>query len=235
MECPIRSVYCQKIKMLMRSQARFLAVLIGMLFIFPACAGVFGTRQTAEFEVHLQRVTVEEAGKQIDTFSTDRIENRGDPGMNRHVFDGEILRIEWRLRGDAVRFSVTNRTDDTLQINWNEAVYKANDHRPRTPILSGGRHDVDAPQPVMEIAPGGTRSDHFLPEGYVEHVEGHWKRRHPVLPVQQQTYESTPSFHRRARSWQGARIWIRLPVEQEDERSVYSFQFKIRAVEFPET
>jgi hypothetical protein len=143
------------------------------------------------------------------------------PGHLR--FKDDAIAIEFRVTQDLIAFSLTNKTNGTIRIPWDDVAFvavggeaKAMAHRGRLPI------NRDLPQMPTVVPPSSTAVDDLIPWSHIEDgelLEG------GILPV-----ECGPARCVALEGMEGEIFGLHMPIEIEGVRRDYNFKFRIDEV-----
>ena len=101
---------------------KHVACLLISLFLY-ACAGLYPQPYTGTYDVELVSVErpaeVKERYGKSDTIST----VAGDAGITEYKYEDELFRTYWRVGKTSIHFRIENKTDHSIKVIWDEAVY----------------------------------------------------------------------------------------------------------------
>ncbi len=211
-------------------RAKVLVLGLACLFLFSCEAFIF---HRVHYNIALSEVErPAEAKERYGEYKISEMEPTEEKGFT-YVFEDEMIKILWLPTGVMLGFQITNKTDHSIKIIWDEAAYvdeNGESHR----VMHGGVKYVDkeAPQPPSVVVRRGTLSDLILPTDYVSYTSGTyggWNER-PLLPSEQMGGDPQ-TLLRSARKFVGKTIQVLLPIQIETVTNDYIFSFVVEDVE----
>jgi len=151
----------------------------------------------------------------------------------KYVFEDEMIKVFWLPTSSGISFRMTNKTDHSIRIIWDEAAYvdeNGESHR----VMHGGIKytEKEAPQPPSVVVRKGTLADVIFPTDYVSYSSGRyggWSEK-PLLP-NEQTGGDPQVLLSASKEFIGKTIQVLLPIQIEDVTNDYIFSFKIENAE----
>lgn len=139
---------------------------------------------------------------------------------NTIVYSDDDLAIGFSsILNTAVRFSIQNKTDQTMRIIWDDTVFVDIDNSTSRVMHLGVRYiDRNDSQPPTVIPSGARVDDQIVPTKNVYYQSGRyggWRTR-PIIPQDS-----------RALDYDGQVISVVMPIEIGGERSEYRFDFEV--------
>ena len=148
----------------------------------------------------------------------------------RYVFEDELVHITWYVTAQRVHFSLTNKTEHSLKIIWDDGGYMDAAGQSHRIMHSGVKFlDKQNPQPPTVVVRGGKVSDIVYPTSYATYGGGAkgWSEAPLFSPVS--------SFCRLeiegATKHIGEKVQVLLPLEVEGVVNEYLFVFEVADVE----
>ncbi len=190
------------------------AAIVSCMFIAQSCV----MQQAQKIVVHLSAVESPENAKvqfgkrKVLTF------NDGDKQECRYVDD--YINIVWIVDYEGFGFSLTNKTDYTIKINWDDISYIDITGNVRRVMHSGVKNiDKSNSQPATSIPRKATITDLLLPADNVYYESGKYGgwRIEPLIP--DTTYSSGGA--------EGKTMTILMPIMIENVQNDYIFEFVI--------
>ncbi len=164
----------------------------------------------------------EQYGKQLIT----KVE--GDSA--KYSFSDDLMEIIWLPANDGFFFDLTNKTDHSIKIIWDEAVYINRQGQSMGVIHYGIKYtEKSRPQAPSVVARGTTLSDVVFPKNYVSWgyeswVESPlWGKPGDLADVQNIANVTV-----------GENVKVLLPLQIEDTVNEYIFNFKFNDFEIKE-
>ena len=146
----------------------------------------------------------------------------------QYVFEDEMIKILWLIGESQFGFFMTNKTDHSIKIIWDEGAYVDENNGSHRIIHSGDKYaQIDDPQPPSVIVRKGTLSDIVVPSDAI-YYSGGWQQRY-LLPTAQMAGDPN-LFLDENRKLIGKNIQVLLPIQIEDVTNDYIFIFKINDV-----
>ena len=196
--------------------------------IISGCGALLATHR-AYYDIALEQVerpadASVRYGKQMVTKS------EGD--TTKYYFEDEMVRIVWLPSPKVITFLLTNKTDHSIKIIWDEAAYVDTEGITHRVMHSGVKYiDRNNSQPPTVVVRGGTISDLILPTDYVYWASGQyggWWEESPLFPYKSGNPDQLAA---EAQQYVGKTIQILLPLQIEDVVNEYLFTFRVRDVQ----
>lgn len=194
----------------------------------------------AYYDISLSEV--ERPLKAKERYGEQKIEKMQEEGSQKYYFEDEMVKIVWIPTSSEIDFLLTNKTDHSIKIIWDEAAYVDENgvsHR----VLHSGTKLVDRnnPQAPTVVVRKGSATDMIYPADYVSFASRSWIYR-PLLPNHTDdwiynlnagyTGENLPNkLLKDANSIVGKTIQVLLPLQIEDVVNEYIFTLKVNSVE----
>jgi hypothetical protein len=194
------------------------------LFILPllltSCVTYTGT-----YKVGLQEV---ESPKNIkEQFGETKIVNFQDKGVTKYSYEDTLIKIIWLPTEKQFVFNLTNKSDHSMKIVWDETVYVDENGASQKVIHAGVKYsEMGASQPSTTIVKGAYLDDLIMPTGNVHYVSGQyggWSEK-PLFNGKAYSNEQLEALKA---SYLGKVVKILLPIKIEDTINEYLFTFKI--------
>ena len=94
-------------------------------------------------------------------------------GVDRYVFEDDLMRIVWLFTASQASFDLLNKTTHSMKVQWDEAAYMDEDGNSHRVMHAGVKYSQrDAPQPPTVVVRGGRISDIVYPTSYVSYTSG---------------------------------------------------------------
>jgi hypothetical protein len=164
-------------------------------------------------------------------YGTDLLEISSEGGMRVSYFEDGLVSIVWHPGPSGIAFELTNRLDQSIEIDWEASIYvdeKGASHR----IIHSGVESaaVERRQSPSQVAPGEKLSQVVRSADNVSFESGihpRW-RETPLLPV---TDNNGPRLTMAAEECVGKKIELVLALRVGGENKPYSFIFAVEGVE----
>jgi len=198
--------------------------LFGVVMAFLAGCAAF----RASYDIRLTEVERPAQAKQ--RYGEQKITQIEEEGVNKYYFEDEMVKIVWIPTSSHVSFILTNKTNHSIKIVWDEAAFVDENGVSHRVMHSGVKYiDRNNPQPPSVVVRNGTITDLVIPTDNIHYVSGqygYWKKV-PLFPVSSVNAEKLRS---RSQIYIGKTIQVLLPLQIEDVVNEYIFTFEINCV-----
>lgn len=207
----------------MRSTVYLLMGII-VLSVLMGCASV-----QAQYDIELQEV--ERPAQAKERYGEQRIATTQEAGVNKYVFEDEMVKVLWLPTTDAVHFSLINKTSHSIKIIWDEAAYvdiSGSSHR----VMHYGVKYIDRnnPQPPTIVVRNGSIEDLVFPTENVYYSSGKyggWRE----LPLFPSSGYSADELNSKIEPYRNKSFQVLLPLQIEDVVNEYIFVFNIKNIQ----
>lgn len=150
---------------------------------------------------------------------------------DKFTYEDELISAVFYVAEKQVAFAITNKTQHTIKINWDESAYIDVNGKTSKVIHSGIRYmDKSAPQAPSVIVKGGILEDIVAPVDYIYYSDG-WKTKYLF-----QNYDfNEQEMRSTANLYVGKAIKVLLPIVIEDVQNDYIFTFTINDAKIERT
>ncbi len=152
-----------------------------------------------------------------------------DKAEGKYYFEDKLVSIIWMLSARGISFILSNKTDHSIKIIWDEVSYVDSLGISHRVMHSGIKYiDRNNPQPPTVIVRKGTVNDLLFPTDYVRYVSGRYGgwTNDPLLPTA--SYGKTAEkLEAESRAYVGKTMQVLLPLEIENVVNEYLFIFRI--------
>ena len=205
-----------------------------VLAAFSGCTTVM-TNMAASYNSALVQIDRPEATKErYGAVVTIRPESG-----NKYVYEDGLFRGIFYATSSRINFEITNKTDHSLKIIWNEAAFIDVNGQSDRVAHSGVKYaDVSGPQPPSVVPRQTSLSDFALPSDRIyyrsgpSYEGGGWKELGLVLPTSDKVVAADSvgvrTFRAKVESNKGRRFGLLLPIEIEGVVNEYTFWFKVQ-------
>lgn len=146
----------------------------------------------------------------------------------RFVFEDKMIKILWLPSDSRLNFFLTNKTDYSMRIMWDEAAYVDEAGASHRVIHQGVKYaQIDDAQPPSVVVRKGTFSDSIIPTSAIFYSDG-WQERY-LLPSAQMGGDPQV-FLDENKKLVGKNIQVLLPIQIEGITNDYIFVFNIKGV-----
>ena len=174
------------------------------------------------YSVSLCKVEQPEDAKQ--QFGETKIVSSNDENLTKYTFEDEYIRISWYLTRTSLHFLLTNKSQHSIKIPWDDMVYVDIYGQTGRVMHSGIKYiDRNNSQPASVVPRGTTISDLVMPTDNVYYVSGQYGgwSEHPLLPRYTTTEEIQSS------GVVGKSMKVLFPIQIENVTNEYTFEFCI--------
>ena len=176
----------------------------------------------SEYDFSLKEVRVPAECR--SKYGEGRIDRADTAGIQRHVFENEMIRIFWIPTDMFLAFTLQNKTDDTLKVMWGGASY-VDETGTRDSATHGGVNYVDAlyrnrPKQPSVVLSNSSVTDWVIPEHCVRRAGGFMAGTGFVDPM----------FPGDSTLYVGKTVKVMLPLKAGETIIEYTFVFNINGL-----
>ncbi|MGB4415292.1 MAG: hypothetical protein WBI53_10470 [Paludibacter sp.] len=143
------------------------------------------------------------------------------------IYQDSIIKIVWSYAYSQIDFKLTNNTEQTLKIIWDDAVYISLNNESGRIFHKGVRYiDRENPQPPTAVYKKTTLTDLISPTSYI-YYSGGWVSN-PLIPVDGSIWTSKIEY---IQGLIGRTMQVILPIKIEDKVIEYTFSFRTEFIE----
>jgi hypothetical protein len=211
----------------MQNYLKSSAALAGLIIFIAGCA----TFQTFQALYDIGLYEVERPTQAKERYGESKITKVQEEGVEKYYFEDDMVKIVWIPTPYQISFVLTNKTDHSIKIVWDEAAYVDENGVSHRVMHEGVKYiDRNNPQPPTVVVRKGTIVDSIFPTDYVYYVSGEYGgwREKPLFPTFGYTAEG---IRDKAEQYVGKTIQVLLPLQIEGVVNEYIFSFKINKVE----
>lgn len=162
-------------------------------------------------------------------------------GQEKYNFEDEMIKIAWIPTPHEFLFILTNKTDHSIKIVWDEASYVDISGESHRVMHSGVKYiDRDSAQPPSIVVRRGTFSDLVMPTDYIGGPP--YYLHIPLFPIYNAMSDYDPNYPKyykdsreefiiKTKDYIGKTVQILLPLQIEDVVNEYIFIFELKGVE----
>lgn len=181
-----------------------------MLFLAVILASCRTYYQEDIYKVRLREVEQPENVK--EQYSKSKITIFAEENETKNSYEDDFIKIIWLPALTEFSFTLENKSDNSIKIIWDEAVYIDEDNSSRKVIHSGVKYiDGEKAQPPTVIAKKTKINDLVTPVDNFYYVSGGWGNL-SLFSVQKSA---------------GKTVKILLPIQIQETINEYIFSFKI--------
>ena len=123
----------------------FIVLCFASLLLLVGCQSFY-----AVYDINLKEAVTPEKVK--EKYGAQKIAKTDSSGIARYIFENEMVRILWLPTSHNINFSITNKTDYSIKVLWDEAAYVDESGKSHRVMHSGIKYiDRSNPQPPTII------------------------------------------------------------------------------------
>ena len=198
------------------------------LFSIAICALLFsscGVSNLANYSIGLKTVESPDNAKQ--QFGETKIVNFQDGETNKYRYEDDYINIVWYVDSKRFYFDLTNKSEHTIKINWDDISYVDYNGKVGRVMHSGVKYtERNNSQPASTVPKGATLSDILIPTENVYFISGQfggWREKYLIPCV----YNDAATRDAQASSYVGKTMTIMMPIMIENVQNDYTFTFNI--------
>lgn len=175
--------------------------------------------QTSKYVVNLSAVESPENAKV--QFGETKVVTFKDGDVQKYRYEDDFINIVWFVGYKEFDFSLTNKSDHTIKINWDDISYVDINGNVGRVMHSGVKYiDRNSSQPATSIPKRASITDLLMPTENVYYVSGQYGgwRESPLIPA---SYNQGGA--------EGKTMTILMPIMIENVQNDYTFEFVISA------
>jgi hypothetical protein len=177
------------------------------------------------YNVGLQEVERPENAK--ERYGESKIINFEEEGKTKYSYEDELIKIVWLPLSTQFAFTLENKSDNSIKIIWDEAVYVDENGSSGRVMHSGVKYvDRSNPQPPTVVVKKAKVDDMVVPTDniyYISEQYGGWQTK-PLFPNRATTQEELNAL---TKKYVGKTVKILLPLQIQETVNEYIFSFKV--------
>lgn len=192
------------------------AAVVCCAFIAQSCGTMM---QTSKYVVNLSAVESPENARV--QFGETKVVTFKDGDVQKYRYEDDFINIVWFVGYKEFDFSLTNKSDHTIKINWDDISYVDINGNVGRVMHSGVKYiDRNSSQPATSIPKRASITDLLMPTENVYYVSGQYGgwRESPLIPA---SYNQGGA--------EGKTMTILMPIMIENVQNDYTFEFVISA------
>lgn len=162
-----------------------------------------------------------------DKFGQQIVKVVGEVGKELSHFEDDLVVVQWAPATDVFELQMTNKTDASIQINWDDGAYvdeKGTQHRI---IHSKVIHeDKEKPQKPTVVEPGASISEAIRSADNVYYEQG-INARYRERPFFPETGSTETELTEKTTALLKKTVKIKLPIDVSGEQFAYVFVFEL--------
>ena len=189
------------------------AAIICFMLVAQSCSSML---QASKYVVNLSSVESPENAK--IQFGETKVVSFNEGNQQKYRYEDDYINIVWYVGHKNFDFSLTNKTDHTIKINWDDISYVDITGNVGRVMHSGVKYiDKNNSQPATSIPRKASITDILLPTDNVHWGSSDWVIR-PLIPYE---YDRGGA--------EGKTMSILMPIMIENVQNDYTFEFVINA------
>ena len=188
------------------------------------------TMDTVRYDIGLSAVERPENAQ--ERYGEQRLGTLEEEDTTKYSFEDDLITIVWTVTPQELAFELTNKTNHSIKIVWDKAVYIDEKGSSKKVTHFGVKYaDRNNPQPPTTVSGSATVSDLVFPAENVDYVGGPYGgwRIKPLFPTFS-TSGTPEDLLAKAKKYVGKSIQVLLPLEVERTVNDYLFVFKVNDV-----
>ena len=177
------------------------------------------------YNVGLKEVERPENAK--ERYGESKIVNFKEEGKTKYSYEDDMIKIVWLPLSTQFGFKLKNKTDHSIKIIWDEAVYVDQNGSSGRVMHAGVKYtDRNNPQPPTVVVKNANIEDIIVPTDNVYYVSGKYGgwRTKPMFPNRASTQEELNVL---TQKYIGKEVKILLPLKIQETINEYIFTFKV--------
>lgn len=206
--------------------------------LFSSCA----TLQPIYYGTYnIELTQVERPAQAKQRYGEIKISPVTEEGKSKYSFEDDMVRIMWLVTADNISFLLTNKTDYSIKIIWDEAVYVDENGVSQKVMHSGVKYsERESTQPPSVVVRKGKIEDVVTPTNLVYYKEGFYGtyfsspggwREKPLFNYYQ-TGGTEMTVKQLLESNVGKSFQVLLPLKIEETVNDYIFTFSIKGYNY---
>lgn len=207
--------------------------------VLGVLTGCTATNQTIQYDVALAEVErPADTRTKYGEYTVSKQDTTSATGKAaKYVYSDKLLNAAWLYLGDSMLLVVTNNTDHSIKIDWDEAAF----------VMPGGRSDRvllgnmsyaerNRSMPPTIVPKNATASTMLIPSSRVNWSSYGGLTFSPILSPAKAGMDmrGRQGAALLARKNIGKEFMVLVPVEIEGVKNEYTFNFEVKAVQVPD-
>jgi hypothetical protein len=195
-------------------------IIVGLTTMMTSCMSYSGV-----YKVGLQEV--ESPKNSREQFGETKVVNFQDKGVTKYSYEDNLIKIVWLPLKTQFSFSLNNKSEHSMKIIWDEAVYVNENGSSQKVFHSGVKYtERNNMQPPTTIIKGAKIDDLVIPTENVYYISGQYGgwRESPLFKSSAMTAKELDDLKS---LYVGKVVKISLPIKIEETTNEYLFTFKI--------
>lgn len=202
-------------------------VTAGLFILFAASSSSLSSA-IASYDVGLG--SVESPADAKAQFGETKVVTLTEEGITKYQYEDDYIDIKWYVGMKQFNFTLKNKSDHTLKINWDDISYVDTKGQTGRVMHSGVKYNErNSSQPSSTIPKGASLTDILLPTDNVSYssptsyTSGGWNESYLIPCV----YKDQQTLLANANDYVGKTMTILMPIMIENVQNDYTFTFTI--------
>jgi len=187
---------------------------------------------TASYNVQL--AAVESPADAKKQFGETKVVTFKDGEIDKYRYEDDYINIVWYVSSKQFNFKLTNKSNHTIKINWDDISFVDYDGKVGRVMHAGVKYtDRNSSQPASTVPKGASIEDILLPTENVYYISGQyggWREKYLIPCV----YDTPEKFAAGAKDYVGKTMKVLMPIMIENVQNDYTFEFNIASLLNPE-
>lgn len=190
--------------------------------LLVSCGSLF---KVTTYDVSLS--SVESPADAKEKYGETKVVKVEQEGLSKYQYEDDYIKIFWYVSSTQFNFDLTNKSDYTMKLNWDDMAYVDEDGNTKRVMHSGVKYtDRNSSQPASILPKNASLSDVLLPTDNVYFVSGSYGgwRESSLFPRYSTNEEAqaSPAL--------GKKVRIIFPIVIQDVVNEYVFEFSVDSV-----
>ena len=190
--------------------------------LLVSCGSLF---KVTTYDVSLS--SVESPADAKEKYGETKVVKVEQEGLSKYQYEDDYIKIFWYVSSTQFNFDLTNKSDYTMKLNWDDMAYVDEDGNTKRVMHSGVKYtDRNSSQPASILPKNASLSDVLLPTDNVYFVSGSYGgwRESSLFPRYSTNEEAqaSPAL--------GKKVRIIFPIVIQDVVNEYVFGFSVGSV-----
>jgi hypothetical protein len=182
----------------------------------------------AYYDIGLTRV--ERPAAAMEQFGNQDVTKMVEQGPDKSFFEDGLTKIVWTPTSREISFDLTNKTDQPIEIIWDESRFVDQEGKKHPLIHSGTDYaKMDDPQPPLEVAAQGSISTAVFPTNHIYYSDARYQKK-PLFPNFAMSRKKD-KLEEEGKTHIGKKFKILLPLRIKEAIHEYVFTFEVSGVD----
>ncbi|MBO7278616.1 MAG: hypothetical protein J6U70_03330 [Bacteroidales bacterium] len=190
--------------------------------MFTSCGSLF---KVTSYDVSLK--AVESPADSKVQYGETKVIKVEQEGLSKYQYEDDYIKIFWYVTSTQFNFDITNKTNHTIKLPWDDMAYVDQNGSTKRVMHSGVKYtERNSSQPASTLPRNASLSDVLLPTDNVYYVSGQYGgwREASLFPRYntQEEAQASPAL--------GKSVRIIFPILIQDVVNEYVFEFSVDSV-----